>query len=140
MRSKAGHVALVARVQVLVLSPWFFGTAAGFQALLTSAVQAGFVRARWPEPCLPCPTASIPAGSSPASTLRPWLARRARRPLPGLLGTMLTVQTSLGFTLTPLTIQLVAAMGRGGAFTLLANGPALGCLAMLRLRRGLQAS
>jgi MFS family permease len=58
---------------------------------------------------------------------------------PGLVGTMLTVQTSLGFTLTLLTIHLmpvlVSAIGWGGAFAVLAIGPALGCVAMLRLRR-----
>lgn len=56
----------------------------------------------------------------------------------GLVGTMLTVQTSLGFTLTLVTIHLmpplVGAIGWGGAFAVLAVGPALGCLAMLRLR------
>jgi MFS family permease len=55
----------------------------------------------------------------------------------GLTGTMLTVQTSLGFALTLITIQLmplvVAAIGWGGAFAALAVGPALGCIAMLRL-------
>lgn len=63
----------------------------------------------------------------------------AERSAPGLVGTMLTVQTSLGFTLTLVTIHLmpllVGAMGWGGAFAVLAIGPALGCLAMLRLRR-----
>lgn len=54
--SKAGNLALVAVAQVLALTLWFSGTAAGpdmaresgaigpgFQALLTGAVQAGFV-------------------------------------------------------------------------------------------------
>ncbi|MGK7865942.1 MFS transporter [Falsiroseomonas sp. E2-1-a20] len=58
---------------------------------------------------------------------------------PGLTGTMLTVQTSLGFALTLVTIHLmpvlVARAGWGGAFAVLAIGPALGCVAMLRLRR-----
>jgi MFS family permease len=58
---------------------------------------------------------------------------------PGLTGTMLTVQNCLGFTLTLVTIQLmpllVAHAGWGGAFAVLSAGPALGCLAMLRLRR-----
>ncbi len=58
---------------------------------------------------------------------------------PGLVGTMLTVQTSLGFALTLVTIQLmpllVARGGWGGAFAVLAIGPALGCVAMLRLGR-----
>ncbi|GIX08731.1 MFS transporter [Elioraea sp.] len=58
---------------------------------------------------------------------------------PGLAGTLLTVQTSLGFALTLATIQampwLVARLGwQGGAFAVLAIGPALGCLAMARLR------
>ncbi|TQF76817.1 MFS transporter [Elioraea sp. Yellowstone] len=58
---------------------------------------------------------------------------------PGLVGTLLTVQTSLGFALTLATIQampwLVAHLGwQGGAFAVLAIGPALGCLAMARLR------
>jgi len=58
---------------------------------------------------------------------------------PGLTGTMLTVQTSLGFALTLITIHLmpllVGAAGWGGAFAVLAIGPALGCVAMLRLGR-----
>lgn len=58
---------------------------------------------------------------------------------PGLRGTMLTVQTALGFALTLVTIHLlplaVAHLGwGGGAFAFLAIGPALGCLAMARLR------
>lgn len=63
---------------------------------------------------------------------------------PGLTGTMLTVQTSLGFALTLITIQLmplaVAAVGWGGAFAALALGPALGCLAMVRLGRSADAA
>jgi MFS family permease len=58
---------------------------------------------------------------------------------PGLTGTMLTVQTCLGFALTLVTIHLmpllVQAAGWGGAFAVLALGPALGCVAMLRLGR-----
>lgn len=56
---------------------------------------------------------------------------------PGLTGTMLTVQTCLGFALTLVSIQimppLVAWVGWGGAFAVLAIGPVLGCVAMLRL-------
>ncbi len=63
---------------------------------------------------------------------------------PGLTGTMLTVQTSLGFALTLVTIHLmppmVQALGWGGAFAVLALGPALGCLAMLRLGRSADAA
>jgi MFS family permease len=58
---------------------------------------------------------------------------------PGLTGTMLTVQTSLGFALTLVTIHLMPVLvdraGWGGAFAVLAIGPALGCVAMLRMGR-----
>lgn len=55
-----------------------------------------------------------------------------------LVGTMLTVQTSMGFLLTLLTIHLVPplvdAVGWGYAFAFLAIGPAAGVAAMARLR------
>jgi MFS family permease len=57
---------------------------------------------------------------------------------PGLVGTMLTVQTSAGFLLTLVTIHLIPIVvdvtGWGLAFALLAPGPFLGVLAMARLR------
>ncbi|MBB6309211.1 MFS transporter [Xanthobacter tagetidis] len=57
---------------------------------------------------------------------------------PHLVGTMLTIQTSMGFLLTFLTIQamplVIAALGWEHAFAVLAIGPALGVLAMWRLR------
>ncbi len=57
---------------------------------------------------------------------------------PELVGTMLTLQTALGFTLTLITIHLmplwVAALGWQYAFMPLAIGPALGVWAMARLR------
>ena len=58
---------------------------------------------------------------------------------PGLQGTMLTVQTAAGFALTLVTIHLLPLVVErvgwgGGAFAMLAIGPVLGCLAMLRLR------
>ncbi|HEX7006265.1 MAG TPA: MFS transporter [Alphaproteobacteria bacterium] len=56
-----------------------------------------------------------------------------------LVGTALTVQTCLGFLLTLLTVHLipplVAWVGWRYAFIALAPGPALGVLAMWRLRR-----
>lgn len=58
---------------------------------------------------------------------------------PGLTGTMLTVQTCLGFAVTLATIQLMPVLvghaGWGPAFAVLGLGPALGCLAMLSLGR-----
>src|SRR6185295_5787723 len=57
---------------------------------------------------------------------------------PGRVGTMLTLQTALGFTLTLVTIHLlphfVDAMGWRYAFVPLAIGPAVGVWAMARLR------
>jgi MFS family permease len=56
-----------------------------------------------------------------------------------LVGTMLTIQTSMGFLLTLLTIHLVpllvAEFGWSYAFAFLAIGPYVGVLAMWRLRR-----
>ena len=58
---------------------------------------------------------------------------------PRYVGTALTLQTSLGFLLTVVTIQLVPALldwlGWQQVFVLLAAGPAIGIIAMLRLRR-----
>jgi MFS family permease len=76
--------------------------------------------------------ASIVADSAQFSASIAELADRAR------VGTMLTVQTALGFTLTMVTIQampyLVDAVGWRYAFAPLAIGPALGVWAMARLR------
>ncbi|MCG8692586.1 MAG: MFS transporter [Minwuiales bacterium] len=58
---------------------------------------------------------------------------------PSIIGTMLTVQTCIGFTLTLATIHLVPplvnAAGWNVAFAFLAIGPFLGVWAMWRLRR-----
>ena len=60
---------------------------------------------------------------------------------PGSAGTALTLQTAAGFTLTSVTILLVGALaGEGGeawrwTFAVLALGPAVGIVAMWRLRR-----
>ena len=57
---------------------------------------------------------------------------------PGLIGTMLTVQTCTGFLLTLLSIHLmpvlVGVLGWQWAFSVLALGPAFGVWAMARLR------
>jgi hypothetical protein len=54
------------------------------------------------------------------------------------VGTMLTLQTALGFTLTLVTIHLmpylIDALGWSHAFVPLAIGPAFGVYAMARLR------
>jgi len=76
--------------------------------------------------------ASIVADSAQFSASIAELSDRAR------VGTMLTVQTALGFTLTLATIQsmpyLVEWIGWRYAFAPLAIGPALGVWAMARLR------
>jgi len=57
---------------------------------------------------------------------------------PSYMGTALTLQTSIGFFLTAISIDLVPtflpALSWKWVFVLLAPGPALGILAMLRLR------
>lgn len=62
---------------------------------------------------------------------------------PDSVGTMLTLQTCAGFLLTLVSIQLVGpvaeALSWPGAFTMLALGPLLGCLAMARLRASPEA-
>ncbi|MBI2403615.1 MAG: MFS transporter [Gemmatimonadetes bacterium] len=63
---------------------------------------------------------------------------------PEYLGTQLTAQTSMGFLLTLVSIQLVPvvqeAAGWGWAFAALAPGPALGTLAMWWLLRSPEAA
>jgi MFS family permease len=58
---------------------------------------------------------------------------------PEFKGTALTLQTSLGFLLTLLTIRSIPVLERlagwGGSFAFLAVGPVVGIWAMLRLRR-----
>jgi MFS family permease len=75
---------------------------------------------------------SIVADSAQFSASIAELADRSR------VGTMLTLQTALGFTLTLVTIHLmphfVAAMSWRYAFVPLAIGPAIGVWAMARLR------
>jgi len=58
---------------------------------------------------------------------------------PDRIGTVLTLQTSLGFLLTLITIRLIPTLERlvgwRYAFAFLALGPAAGIWAMLKLRR-----
>jgi hypothetical protein len=57
---------------------------------------------------------------------------------PAYVGTALTLQLALGFTLTVATLWLVPLLhthwGWAAAFAMLAPGPAIGIAAMLRLR------
>ena len=76
--------------------------------------------------------ASVVADSAQFSTMVTELAD------PAYVGTALTLQLALGFTLTVATLWLVpllhAHFGWTAAFALLAPGPAIGVAAMLRLR------
>jgi hypothetical protein len=60
------------------------------------------------------------------------------------VGTALTLQLALGFTLTVVTIWLIpiveSSHGWGWAFVLLAPGPALGVVAMMRLKNQPEAA
>ena len=75
---------------------------------------------------------SVVADSAQFSTMVTELADQA------YVGTALTLQLALGFTLTVVTIWLIPLVERvhgwGWAFALLALGPALGIVAMLRLK------
>lgn len=75
---------------------------------------------------------SVVADSAQFSTMVTELADQA------YVGTALTLQLALGFTLTVVTIWLIPIVERshgwGWAFALLAPGPALGTVAMLRLK------
>jgi len=63
---------------------------------------------------------------------------------PERVGSALALQTALGFLLTAVSIQVLPVVldgaGWQGAFTLLAAGPALGAVAMLRLRARAEAA
>jgi MFS family permease len=75
---------------------------------------------------------AIVADSAQFSTMVTELADQA------YVGTALTLQLALGFTLTVVTIWLIpviqAGHGWGWAFAVLAPGPALGVVAMMRLK------
>ena len=101
----------------------------------TCAATIGFLFGGDPRPLVALALVwgiSIVADSAQFSASIAELADRAR------VGTMLTVQTALGFTLTLATIHLmpylVDALGWRYAFLPLAIGPALGVWAMARLR------
>src|SRR5262249_22100381 len=76
--------------------------------------------------------ASVVADSAQFSTMVTELAD------PAYVGTALTLQLAFGFTLTVATLWLVpllhAHWGWTAAFAMLAPGPAIGIIAMLRLR------
>ena len=82
--------------------------------------------------------ASVVADSAQFSTMITELAD------PAYVGTALTLQLALGFTLTVATLWLVPVLrelgGWSAAFVLLVPGPLVGLAAMLRLQRLPEAS
>ncbi len=81
---------------------------------------------------------AVVADSAQFSTMVTELADQA------YVGTALTLQLALGFTLTVITIWLIPVVesshGWGWAFALLAPGPALGTIAMMRLKNQPEAA
>lgn len=144
--------------------PWVFAVMA---AGAISCVVAGLLADRWNRASVAA-LCMLASGScallvGPAAALAPWLAVAIAMAWgftvvadsaqfsacivtlspPDYVGTMLTVQTSLGFLLTAGTIALVPhaiqALGWHWAFAVLAPGPFLGAWAMWRLRPYLAA-
>lgn len=139
--------------------PWVFGVLA---AGAVGCVVAGLIADRWDRAAVAA-LCMLTSGASalligPAAAIAPWLALLVALVWgfavvadsaqfsacvvslspPDYVGTMLTVQTSLGFLLTVLTIGIVpwavALLGWEWAFAVLAPGPLLGAFAMWRLR------
>ena len=139
--------------------PWVFGVLA---AGAVGCVVAGLIADRWDRAAVAA-LCMLASGASalligPAAAIAPWLALLVALVWgftvvadsaqfsacivslspPDYVGTMLTVQTSLGFLLTVLTIGIVpwavAWVGWEWAFAVLAPGPLLGAFAMWRLR------
>jgi MFS family permease len=139
--------------------PWVFGVLA---AGAVGCVVAGLIADRWDRAAVAA-LCMLTSGAcallvGPAASVAPWLALLVALVWgfavvadsaqfsacvvslspPDYVGTMLTVQTSLGFLLTVLTIWIVpwavALLGWEWAFAVLAPGPLLGAFAMWRLR------
>jgi MFS family permease len=111
-------------------------TTAGAMALSgAAAVAAGLLFGRAPALVIAVAAAwgvAVIADSAQFSAAISELAEPRR------VGSALALQTSLGFLLTAVSIQLLPLVLRAGgwrlAFAVLSVGPALGCIAMLRLR------
>jgi len=100
------------------------------------AATIGFCTAGGPVPLL---LVAIVWGVTVVADSAQFSAALAELADPHLVGTMLTIQTSLGFLLTFFTIQLMPVMIQAltwhYAFITLAIGPLVGVLAMWRLRQ-----
>ncbi len=124
----AGYLAdRVGRTAITIVAMSISGTCAAFIGLLYGGSPALLMAI-----CIVWGIAIV-ADSAQFSASIAELADRSR------VGTMLTFQTAMGFTLTLVTIHLmphwVEALGWRFAFAPLAIGPAIGVWAMARLRR-----
>jgi MFS family permease len=107
----------------------------------TSAVLTGLLFGRSPILVV---TVAVIWGISVIADSAQFSAAASELANPERVGSALALQTALGFLLTAVSIQLLpiaqSLIGWFGAFTALAVGPALGVIAMFRLRRRPEAT
>jgi hypothetical protein len=120
------------------LADRFGRTAVTSAAMAVSGACCLFVGPLFGGPLVPLLLVALVWGATVVADSAQFSASVAELAPPDRVGTLLTVQTALGFLLTVATIRLVPvwvdAVGWGWAFAPLAIGPALGVAAMLRLR------
>ncbi len=108
-------------------------------ALAVSGLCALLSPLAWNAPGIVLAALLLVYGVSVIADSAQFSAAIAERAPPGLAGSLLTLQTALGFALTVVSVQLLPvwaeAMGWRFAFLPLAIGPVIGVLAMLVLRR-----
>lgn len=116
-------------------------TSAAMTISASSAIVSGFLFGGPPAAVVAVATVwgiSVIVDSAQFSASISELADRER------VGSALALQTALGFLLTAVTIQVLpfiqSALSWSAAFSMLAIGPALGVVAMLRLRRRPEAT
>ncbi len=113
-------------------------TAVTMGAMLVSGACALAIGALFGAPALPLLAVALLWGVTVVADSAQFSASVTELAEPHLIGTMLTVQTCVGFLLTMASIQLLpwfaGLVGWRYAFWLLAGGPFLGVLAMARLR------
>jgi len=129
------------------LGAWFGGwladrvgrTAVTIGAMATSASCAALIGWFADAPTAVLIAVALVWGFSVIADSAQFSASVAELSEPTSVGTLLTAQTCAGFLLTLISIHLVpdvvAHLGWRGGFGMLAIGPALGCIAMWRLRR-----
>lgn len=116
-------------------------TAVTIAAMVVSGICSAFIGLLFGGPAWMLVAVSIVWGVAIIADSAQFSACVAELSERALVGTMLTIQTCVGFVLTTISIQLipiaVSWVGWQRAFVLLAIGPLLGVVAMLCLRREL---